>query len=198
MPPAAIIGLLATGIGMQAYGQYQAGKSAEKQAKAEAAWHAYNAEAAKKEEEAERQATAFEATQQRRVGKQVMATLRARRGATGVEMAGSPLLVAEDTAGQLALENAMIRMTGARRAARWRSQSILDIGKADMAGMRGTAARRAGTIGAGASLLSGAGMIGYTGYRMGTWGQSRGGQSSFGRGVRMSKAWLSEPPSTTW
>ena len=61
----AIIGLAVAGVGAQAYGQYQAGKASEKQAKAEAAWHAYNAKVAQREAKAEEVATAFEAKQQK-------------------------------------------------------------------------------------------------------------------------------------
>lgn len=165
----AILSLAGAGVGVAAYGQYQAGKSAQQQAKAEAAWHAYNAKVARREEEAERKATAFEVQQHQREAKQISARLRARVGKAGVTMAGSPLLVAEDTAAQFALESANIRMTGARRAARWRSQSILDISMAGAARQRGTAARRAGAYQAGASILGGAADIGYAGYKMDMW-----------------------------
>lgn len=167
----AIISLMAAGTGVAAYGQYQAGKAAEQQARQQAAWHAYNAKVAEREAEAERQAVTFETKQQRRKGKQFMATLRARRGKTGVEMEGSPLLVAEDTAAQIALENAMIRMTGARRVARWKSQSILDVSKARAARAAAPGYRRAGMLKAGASLLSGAADVGYKGYEMNMWRQ---------------------------
>jgi len=162
---------MAVGTGVQAYAQYQAGKSAAAQAKAEAAWHAYNAKVSLREAEAERQAAAFEAQQQKRKGKQIQARLRAAVGKAGVTMEGSPLLVAEDTAAELALENAMIRMTGARRVARWKSQSILDISKASMAKTRAESAERAGILGAGTSLLTGAAQTGYMGYEMGVWGK---------------------------
>lgn len=168
---ATIIALSATGVGVAAYGQYQAGRAAEQQAKAEAAWNAYNAQVARREEEAEQQAAAFEAQQQARQAEQISARLRARRGKAGITMEGSPLLVAEDTAAQLALENAMIRMTGARKAARWRSQSILDISMASAAKARGAAARQTGMYRAGGTLLSGAGQVGFMGYEMGLWGQ---------------------------
>lgn len=172
---------------IQAYGQYQAGKAAEaqaiasaKQARAEAAWHDYNAKIALREAEAERQAAAFEAQQQAREAKQLKARQRAIVGASGVTAEGSPLLVMEDTAAQLALENAMIRMRGARGVARWRSQSILDVGKAGMArsraagfGQAAVSARKAGAIGAGTSILGGVADIGYMGYKMGMWGQKK-------------------------
>lgn len=162
---------MAVGTGVQAYGQYQEGKVAAQQARAQAAWHDYNAKIALREAEAERRASAFEAKQQKRKGKQLLARQRALRGAAGITMEGSPLLVAEDTAAQLALENAMIRMTGTRRVSRWKSQSILDVSMARTARTRAESARQAGILGAGASLLTRTADIGYMGYKMGAWGQ---------------------------
>lgn len=163
----AIISLAATATGLQAYSQYKQGKVAEQQARAEAAWHDYNAKMAKREEEAERQATIRETQQHARQSKELLARQRVLAGASGITMMGSPLLVAEDTAAQLVLERGWMREAGARRAARWRSRSILDITKAGVA--RGAAAgyRRAGTLSAGTTLLSGAADVGLMGYKMG-------------------------------
>ena len=47
----AIIALAATGTAVAAYSAYEQGKAAEQQARAQAAWHAYNARIAKKEQE---------------------------------------------------------------------------------------------------------------------------------------------------
>ena len=167
---ATIMILAATGTGLAAYGQYQQGQAQERQAKAQSAWAAYNAKVARREADAERKAAAFEASQQERRGKMLLSRQRALVGAKGLDFTGSPLLVAEDTAAQLAIENANIRATGQRRVMAYKSQSILD---KFQSGMYRSAARdyaRAGTIGAGASLLQGAGQIGYMGYEMGVWG----------------------------
>lgn len=176
-PEIAIIALAATGTAVGAYGIYQQGRMAAQQAKQEAAWHAYNAIIAKREAEAERQAVAFEAGQQRRKAKQLLARQRTLIGAAGVTPEGSPLLVMEDTAAQLALENINIRMRGVRRVSAYESQSILDISKASAARSAAGGYRRAGAWGAGASLLGGAGQIGYMGYGMGMWGG--GGRGSY-------------------
>jgi len=179
----AIISMAAAGTVLSAYGQYQQGKMAEqeaqaaaKQACAQAAWHDYNAKIAQREAEAERQATTFEVQQHERQAKQLLARQRTLIGKAGVKMEGSPLLVAEDTAAQLVLESANIRMTGARRAEAYRSQSILDISKAKTARSRGAGYsiaakdyRRAGLYGAGTSILGGAADVGYMGYKMGVW-----------------------------
>ena len=149
-----------------AYATYESRKSAQDQAKAQAAWHTYNAKVEEREEEAERQASEFEATQQRRRGAQLLARQRTLTGASGVEMVGSPLLVAEDTAAQLAKENINIRLQGLRRQSMFKSQSILDISKASASSSQASSYGKAGYIGAGASLLSGAAQAGYTSYMM--------------------------------
>lgn len=161
MTTAIIITLAATGTGLAAYGQYRAGKSAQQRAKAQAAWHAYNAKVAKRQAEAEQHAVAFESRQERRKAKQLLSKQRALIGAAGVEMVGSPLLVAEDTAAQLALETVNIRMRGARRTQAYKSQSILDISKAGAAKSAAAGYGKAAVVGAGASILSGAAETGY-------------------------------------
>ena len=131
-----------TSAGVAAYSSYQQGQQ-------QKAWSAYNARVAEREAQSEREAARFESQQQRRQAKMLMARQRSLVGASGVEAEGSPLLVMEDTAEQLAIENAQIRKQGANRVQRWRSQAILDR-------MQGKSAAKAGMYSAGASLLSGA------------------------------------------
>jgi len=153
------IGLI--GVGVSAYGQYQQGKQAERQAKAQAAWNLYNAKVAKRQAEAERVATAFEVGQQKKRAKTLLARQRALIGASGVEMEGSPLLVAEDTAAELAKEEVNIQLRGTRRAMGFESQSILDISKASAAKARAAGFGRAAVTGAGATLLQGSATAAY-------------------------------------
>jgi len=174
----AIISLAAAGTGIAAYSQYQQGKAASEQARAEAAWHQYNAKVAEREAEAERQATAFEIKQHKRESEQLLARQRAVVGKSGVTMEGSPLLVAEDTAEQLALERSMISITGERRAARFRSQSILDITKAGMAKSAAAGYKRAGYMAAGTTLLGGVADVGFTSYELGMWGKKKAGKKT--------------------
>lgn len=163
-----IIPLLIAGVSVQAYGQYQAGKQAQAQAKAQSAWNLYNAKVAQRQAEAERQAAAFESTQQKRRAKTLLAKQRALIGAAGVEMEGSPLLVAEDTAAELAKEAVNIRLIGQRRVAAFKSRSILDISKASAAKTAAAGFGRAAVIGAGASILQGAAQVGFMKQQMGT------------------------------
>ena len=169
----AIIGLAAAGTGVAAYSAVQQGRNAAAQAEQQAAWDDYNAKVAKREAEAERVAGEFEATQQSRAAKQLLARQRALIGASGVTMEGSPLLVAEDTAAQLAIENANIRTTGARRVGAWTSKSILDTSMAKAARASAPGYRQAGYTKAGSSILQGGASIGYMGYGMGLWGQKK-------------------------
>lgn len=175
----AIIALAATGTGVAAYSQYQQGKAAEDQAKAEAAWHAYNAKVAQREAEAEREAAEFESIQHKKQADKLLARQRVLRGASGVTVEGSPLLVMEDTAAELALEAANLRMTGQRRISQFKSQSILDISKAGAAKARGAGFAQAGKIGAGATILGGAADIGMMGYDMGLWGKKKTTPSNY-------------------
>ncbi len=143
------------GTGVSAYGQFQQGKQAQSQAKAQAAWNLYNANIAKREAESQRQANLFTNRQQSKKAKSLQATLRARRGASGVEFEGSPLLVAEDNAAELAKEAANIRLTGQRKVQAFESQSILDVSKASAASTRAKGFGQAAVIGAGGSILQG-------------------------------------------
>ena len=161
MTTAVIIALAVAGTGVAAYGQYQQGKTAQAQAKAQSAWNMYNAKVAQREAEAEQKAAAFESEQQRRAAKTLLARQRVLIGGAGVEMVGSPLLVAEDTAAQLAKEAINIRLTGQRRVAAFKSRSILDVSKASAAKAAAAGYGRAAVIGAGSTILQGAAQTGY-------------------------------------
>lgn len=143
------------GIGLAAYDQYQQGKTAQAQAKAQAAWNLYNAKVAKREADVERQATAEDVRQQKKRAATLLSRQRALIGASGVQMEGSPLLVAEDTAAELAKEEVNLQLRGARRAMGFESRSILDISKASAAKARAAGFGRAAVTGAGASILAG-------------------------------------------
>lgn len=176
----AIIPLMIAGTAMSAYGLYAQGRAQEKQAKAQSAWAAYNAKVAQREAQAEEKAVLFEAQQHERKSKMLLARQRALTGASGFAPEGSPLLVAEDTAVQLATERANLRMAGQRRVMAYQSQSILDKLQSRMYKSAARDYARAGAIGAGASILQGAGQIGYMGYEMGLWGAGGGAGTTGG------------------
>jgi hypothetical protein len=163
----AILTTAIVGTSVAAYGQYQQGKQAQQQAKNEAAWNRYNAKVAQRQAEAEDIAARFESEQHKRQAESLLARQRALIGASGVEMEGSPLLVAEDTAAQLAKEATNLRLTGQRRAEAYRSQSILDVSMASAAKSRAAGFGRAALIGAGGTLLQGGAQAASMGYQMG-------------------------------
>ncbi len=165
-----IVPLLITGVGVAAYGQYQQGKTAQSQAKAQAAWNIYNSKVAKRNAEAERQANLFASRQQKKRASALLAKQRALIGAAGVEMEGSPLLVVEDTAAELAKEAVNIRLTGQRRVSAYKSQSILDISKASAAKSAAAGFGRAAVTGAGGTILQGVAQTGYMAQQMGLFG----------------------------
>ena len=162
-----ILILMAIGTGVQAYGQYHQGKQAQTQAKAQSAWNLYNSKVAKRQADAEAVAARFESKQAKRAAKQLLARQRALIGASGLEAEGSPLLVQEDTAAELATEITNIRLTGQRRVQTFESQSILDISRASADRARATGFGRAAVIGAGSTILGGAAQIGLQAKQMG-------------------------------
>ncbi len=163
-----IVYAMIAGTAVSAYSTYQQKKSAQQQAKAQAAWNSYNAKVAQREAEAEKAAAAFEANQQKRSAKQLLARQRSLIGASGVEIEGSPLLVVEDTAAQLAKEQTNIRLRGERRVQGYKSRSILDISKASASKSAAAGYGRGAWLGAGATLLQGGAQAAYMGNQMGT------------------------------
>ena len=122
------------------------------QGKAEAAAAEFNAKAAEQQAQAEREAAAAEASDFRRLEGRKVAMARAGRGATGVTMAGSPLLVDEATVREVAVGAARVSHAGAVR-----SNSLLN--ESDLYKMRADNARKASYFAAGTSLLGSLGGI---------------------------------------
>ncbi len=155
---------IVAGATVQAYGQYQQNKNAQAQAKAESAWNLYNSKLAQREADAEQAANLFESKQQKKAADRLKAKGRAIRGKSGVVEEGSPLLVMEDTAVELAKEQQQTRISGSRRVSAFESQSILDISKASAAKAKAAGFGRAAPISAGGTLLSGAGSAAAVGF----------------------------------
>ena len=124
--------LAIAGAGVSAYSSYQQGQNAAQQAKQQAIWEDYNAQIAKREEDAERKASDFEAVQHTRRSEQLLARQRAN-----------------------------IRTVGARRAGALRSMSILDTAQARATRGTAAGLKRAGAIGAGSSILEGGAQAAY-------------------------------------
>jgi hypothetical protein len=118
------------------------------QSKATAAASTFNAQQADKAAKAERDAAAAEAEDKRRNLMNQRASSIAARGASGVALAGTPLMVDENVLGAIELDVARVGQRGEARAVQYENQAKLD---------RATArnAKRAGPLAAGASLLGG-------------------------------------------
>lgn len=140
LPAIAAVASIA-GSALSAVGAMQQGKAA-------AAAANYNAKVNEMAAVAEKDAAAAEAEDRRRKLMGQRSTSIAARGASGVALAGTPLMVDEDMLGEIELDVARVGQRGAAKAVQYQNQATLD---------RATArsAKRAGAISAGASLLGG-------------------------------------------
>lgn len=138
---AAFAALSGVSTGFQVLGNIQQGKAAQKAAE-------FQARVQEQQANAERQAAAAEAEDFRRRFSRRRAGNVARLGGSGVDIAGSPLLVFEDFEREAALQSSRLLNIGDVRATRLEQQ-------ADLTRAGGRSARRAGTLRAGQSLLSG-------------------------------------------
>lgn len=103
---------------ISAIGQYQAGEAAEE------AGH-YNAEVARRQATIVRGRATFEAAKQRDMTHKLLATSRARAGASGLGFGGSPLEVMAATAQEAELDARAIEYGGELEAVGYESQATL-------------------------------------------------------------------------
>jgi hypothetical protein len=137
-------GLLLAGAGLQAYGQYQAGEEASAVAD-------YNAQVKEREAQAAEQRSMIQSRKQAQAAARKMSELRAGFGTAGaVSTSGAPLQIIGEQAKQSEMENLEIGYEGTTEAKKLRSEGA-------MIKREGKSARRAGRIGAGATLLTGFG-----------------------------------------
>lgn len=152
------IPLILAGTGISAAAQLQAGAAAESEAESRQNIANYNAALMEREAKAIEGKTEFEQKRQAEAAARTKSRLRARLAATGaVPDIGTPLLIQEEQAEELELENILIGYEGQVAAAKARSQAELDRLTGRIAVKKGKAAKKAGFIGAGATLLTGFG-----------------------------------------
>lgn len=138
----ALAGALSIGSGLLgAFGALKSGKAAAQAAK-------FQAKILEQQAASERDVSRAEAEDFRRRGSRARASSIARLSGTGAAIEGSPLLVDESFVKDIALGSARILQGGEVRGTRLGQQAVLSR-------FEGKAARTAGRIGAGASLLSG-------------------------------------------
>ena len=140
----------AVGSGVSAYNSYQSGKATER-------LNNYNADLADQQAADTERDGRILANAQRAKNQKMQARQRALYAKGGVVTGtGSPLLVQAEQAGEMEMAALEVERTADAKAARLKSQAVLDR-------MAGKNARSAGNLNAAATLLSGAGKVGYQG-----------------------------------
>jgi len=123
------------------------------QGQAQAQAYEASAKAAEQQARAQRERGAYQAKLTRDKGQSLLSTQRARYGASGVAMTGTPLDVALGTVKDVEMDALMARYNAEVDARRSEGQAAIYRSQAD-------AASKAGTIGAVGTLLTGAASLG--------------------------------------
>lgn len=145
------------GIGLQAFGNLQQGTAAADEAQGMAEVAQYNAQVQEREARAIEYKSRFEQERQADFAKRVKSELQASISAQGGRGTGTSLLIEGKTAEELELENILIGYEGQIGAQRARSQAEIDKMQAGIYKQKAKNLKKAGSIGAGTSLLSGLG-----------------------------------------
>ncbi len=157
MAVAELIGLAlaAVSAGTQAYSSYAQGKAASKQSAYNALIAQHNASLAEGKGEITKTITGMQADAFKKRIAAVKGEQRANYAKAGVTMEGSPLVTAADTQLQADIDELAIRYAGDVEFSVALAKASEDRQTAALYAMQGTAARSAGRLGAGASLISG-------------------------------------------
>ncbi len=169
---------IAAGAGVQAYGQYQQGKAAEAQGKAEQQILEHNAKLKQREADAERQRARVAAEQFELEGEALLGTQRVGFAKGGVlTTEGTPALVLEETAQALNIDRMRILEEGLLAGSFRESEAegLRFQGRAAKA--RGKNIKRGQTLAAGGTILTGIGTAGLATYKT----------TAFGTGVNSFK-----------
>lgn len=148
---------MAAGTAVSAVGQLQAGRAAETEAESAQRIANYNAAIQEQEAKAVKQKVTFEQQRQAEAAAREKSKLRARLAASGALPGPGQELLIEEQAAELELENLLIGYEGEVAAGRAMSQAELDRLSGRLAKKRGKAAKRAGFVKAGTTLLTGFG-----------------------------------------
>lgn len=140
------------GTGLAAAGQIQAGRVAASEARSASRIAAYNAAVQEREAKAIRKKGAFDQMRQAKRAARIMSTMRMKLAKQGAYGGG---LLEEEQEAELELENLLIGYETETAAQRAESQAEIDRISGKLAKERGKAARGAGIVGAGATLLKG-------------------------------------------
>lgn len=160
---------LAAGIGLLVAGQIQEGRAAAAEGKSAQNIQNYNAAVAESEAKAIEQKAGFEGIRQAREATRIQSSLRARLGISGVRTdIGAPVLLVEEQAAELELEEFMIGAEARAKAGRVRSEAELARLQGRLFRERGRQQRIASFMKAGGTLLTGFGLTGGTPTATGT------------------------------
>ncbi len=157
---------IAAGAGVQAYGQYQQGKAAEAQGKAEQQILEHNAKLKEREADAERKRARVAAEQFELEGEALLGTQQVGFAKGGVlTTEGTPALVLEETAQALNIDRMRILEEGflAGSFRESEAEGLRFQGRAAKA--RGKNIKRAQTLAAGGTILTGIGTAGLATYK---------------------------------
>mgnify|MGYP001584850161 CR=1 FL=1 len=150
---AAIAAVAAAGIG--AYSAVSTGQAQSRMAAYNARIANQNAELAMEQMEIVKKQKDIAAARHARGVEKTLASQRAGWSKAGVEMAGTPLMVAAETMTEADLDTLAIQYASTVEQSQIAAHSAGLRQEATVQGMAGSAARRAGTLGAGSSLLTG-------------------------------------------
>lgn len=150
--------LLIAGSIIGAVGQIQAGRAAEVMGKSAQNIANYNAAIQEREARAIRQKATFEQIRQAERAARVKSRLRTKLAVSGARMdVGAPLMLQEEQAVELELENLLIGYEAEVGAQRALSQAELDRLQGKIYRQKGKAAKKASYFKAGTTLLTGFG-----------------------------------------
>lgn len=152
------------GLATSAIGAFQAGSAARSSKRAAARLGEYNAMVSEQNALATEQQTRFDQIRAQKAGRKAMGSMRAKLGASGVEMTeGAPLNLQIEQAFENELQLALIGESGKATAAGHRSDAVAFRMGAATARTAGGNMGLAGGINAGSTLLTGFGRMYSTG-----------------------------------
>ena len=154
--------LMIIGIGVGATGGVMSAQAASAQGKSEQAMSEYNAKVQKMQAKQIEVKAEYDQQMQHEEAKRRMSSLRVGVGASGaVSTEGSPLLIEAKQASELELENLMIGYEGRIGNQAALNQAEMDIMQGKLSRQKGRNLATAGYTGAGRTLLTGLGTMGY-------------------------------------
>lgn len=152
----AALALTAVSTGLGVVGSIQQGNAASAAADAEARNAERNRILADQDRQQAIRTAEIEAADKRREDLRHMASLRATYGASGLEIAGSPLDTLADTSSEMALDERRVSYEGQVRGREGAVRMIGFSEQASAARMRSSSSMTAGYLSAGSSLIGGA------------------------------------------